>query len=57
MTYERFAKLKKKKTEKEKKTSDLPDSNQRPKDLSANTTVLRSTNWAKVGLFSDSDNK
>ena len=35
---------------KPKINSDLPDSNQRPKDLSAHTTVLRSTNWAKVGL-------
>ena len=29
---------------KPKINSDLPDSNQRPKDLSAHTTVLRSTN-------------
>ena len=33
-----------KKENKMNRTSDLPDSNQRPKDLSANTTVLRSTN-------------
>ena len=31
--------------------SDLSDSNQRPKDHSRPTTVLRSTNWAKVGLL------
>jgi hypothetical protein len=39
------------------KYSDLPDSNQRPKDLSAYTTVLRSTNWAKVGCLSKVDTK
>ena len=33
-----------KKENKMNRTSDLPDSNQRPKDLSANTTVLHSTN-------------
>lgn len=30
--------------------SNLPESNRWPKDYWANTTVLRSTNWAKVGL-------
>ena len=32
-------------------TSDLSDSNQRPKDAYSYTTVLRSTNWAKVGML------
>ena len=32
-----------------KRNSDLPDSNQWPKDVCLPTTVLRSTNWAKVG--------
>jgi hypothetical protein len=39
------------KKNKKNKNSDLPDSNQRPKDVCYEfpTTVLRSTNWAKVG--------
>ena len=41
------------------KKSDLPESNQRPKDGCgfSPTTVLRSTNWAKVGFVINSRNK
>ena len=33
------------------KKSDLPESNQRPRDYLSQTTVSRSTNWAKVGCW------
>ena len=32
--------------------SDLSDSNQRPKDYSRPTTIVRSTNWAKMNCWS-----